>query len=148
MKEQRITFETAKLAKEKGFHWRMLQWAQPPYPGGAPRLISLEGAGDEYGNPCFSEKGKEITPKYYNLSNSHWPRPTQDLLNKWLREKHKIYLQILLVEQYNPQRGWGYELTYFKNDSVTNTDETASYPTYEEAMEAGLQRALKLVENG
>lgn len=141
MKDQRITFETAKLAKEKGFQWRILQWVDPPYPGGAPRIVSQDGAGEEYNNPCFSKEGKEIVPKYYSPVNPHYPRPTQSLLNRWLREKYKIYVTCGQAIK----KSWIYAIGRIDEGIEYDTDKL--YASYEEAMEAGLQEALKLIKN-
>lgn len=161
MKEQRISFETAKLAREKGFMWKHVTFRKmTPAELSDPeneRVVRMgvkdapvwEGdvEPDRNGAACYNDEGKEIWPNKYSPRNRHYPRPTQDLLNKWLREQHKIYLQVILIAQYHPEEGWGYELTYTKDGSISNTDETESYSTYEEAMKAGLLEALKLIKN-
>lgn len=75
MKDELITFETAKLAKEKGFN---------------------NGSGYGYG---ISRK-PEI-PHYGNVfknsdsNNSvNFEAPTQSLLQRWLREVHNIFISV------------------------------------------------------
>jgi len=92
MTDQLITFETAKLSKEKGFD-----------------LIN-------------------------HLKNGL--PPTQSLLQKWLRENHNIHIVIsptmgaIIVELLNPALTWG---------------SIPPQKSYEEALEAGLIEALKLI---
>jgi len=143
MKEQRITFKTAKLAKEKGFHWRTLQKGDPPYTGTLPRLIVSEGPGEEHNNPCFSENGKEITPKYYEPRNPHYPRPTQSLLQKWLREKHGIHVLAGPIREGK----WDYFICNLVGINIGEDSEDSNYSTYEECFEAVLYEALKLIKD-
>ena len=72
MEEQLISFETAKLAKEKGFDWIC-------------RVFYEDWDNNELHEP--------ISPSDFN--NEHvWEKtisaPTQSLLQKWLREVHDI----------------------------------------------------------
>ena len=59
------------------------------------------------------------------------------LLAKWLREQHNIHL--IAYKNINID---GYDWCYITTDGITNIN---SYKTYEEALEAGLQEALKLI---
>ena len=61
------------------------------------------------------------------------------LLAKWLREEHNIHL--IAYKNINID---GYDWCYITTDGITNIN---SYKTYEEALEAGLQEALKLIKN-
>ena len=65
MEDTRITFETAKLAKKKGF---LKEWADLAYKKDDQKLYGDTGIYTDY------------------------PAPTQSLLSKWLREKHNIHL--------------------------------------------------------
>lgn len=64
MKEQLIAFETAKLAKNKGFD-------------------SIEGW-----SRMYNQDGEFKSPY-----KETYPAPTQSLLQKWLREKHNILVE-------------------------------------------------------
>jgi len=134
MKEQLITFETAKLAKEKGFD------------------IPIQHTVNKQ-NLVYSEYSKDLVkmidtnvvdnwndPKFIEICSA----PTQSLLQKWLREVHKINLV--------PDCMWikgGYECTGYdlnnENKEIISLTKYGKYPTYEEALEAGLQEALKLI---
>lgn len=106
MKEQLISFETAKLAKEKNY---------PFY---------FTAIGDT----------KEVP---LNI-------PTQSLLQKWLREKHDIHININTYYFEDLQK-YGYEVEDIIHPEgwiVLNNPKK----TYEEALEKGLQEALKLIE--
>ena len=103
MEDTRITFETEKLAKEKGCNLENCTC------GGYPDCI------------C-SDK-----------------RISQSLLAKWLREEHNIHL--IAYKNINID---GYDWCYITTDGITNIN---SYKTYEEALEDGLQAALKLIDN-
>ena len=152
MEEQLITFETAKLAKEKGFDLLV-------YAGYIVYLrdsdledgISYLG-GDDYACTGF----KDIL---YNLNKSDEEKdlefsgcrttsaPSQSLLQKWLREEHKIHISInpiiskndweTRVYKINPQQ----LLDYIKQSHVY-----LIFNTYELALEKGLQEALKLIK--
>ena len=101
MEDTRISFETAKLAKEKGCNLENCTC------GGYPDCI------------C-SDK-----------------RISQSLLAKWLREEHNIHL--IAYKNINIDR---YDWCFITTDGITNIN---SYKTYEEALEVGLQEALKLI---
>ena len=61
------------------------------------------------------------------------------LLAKWLREEHNIHL--IAYKNINID---GYDWCYITTDGITNIN---SYKTYEEALEIGLQEALKLIDS-
>ncbi len=120
MKDELISFETAKLAKEKGFNidsgncfdekqnrysWDMLTWFND----------------SENKHLQFDET---LNPIYY--------RPTQSLLQKWFREIHDINIW---AYQPNISGYWGHSL-----------ENKARYDTYEEALERGLEEGLNLIQ--
>ena len=126
MEEQLISFETAKLAKEKGFPQE-------------PNRLKI---------PYYNYKGefkgdvKDWLRKYLRKEDTSdvesVSAPTQSLLAKWLREEHNIHL--IAYKNINID---GYDWCYITTDGITNIN---SYKTYEEALEAGLQEALKLIK--
>lgn len=138
MQEKLIEYTTAKLAKQKGFKPEK-EW-NPEY---------VDGYID---NKVFSETGEA---EGYNLTEfkeedwnceGYYLAPSQSILNKWLRDEKQCFLQPILIEQFNPGIGWGYELTFFnKENELCNTDEDEESPTYEDALEKGLQHALSLI---
>lgn len=131
IKEKLVDFETAKLAKELGF--------KELTPDGYDRVGEL-----------FSESQWS----YFRMkedktgNNNIYSAPTQALLAKWLREVHNIHLKI---EISNIGRYY-YQLYHFepKNKSnvlffISQNVSQTKHETHEEALEAGLQHALKII---
>lgn len=121
MEESRITFETAVIAKEKGF----------------PQQIF----------PCFSDDGEIHSVSYfthtYPESNSYF-QSTQSLLQKWIREKLNVSVIVYNVGDFydwdaNGRKGFDIEF----DDYIT---EEHYFKTYEEALEKGLLETLKLIK--
>ena len=142
MQEELIQFETAKLAKEKGFD-------------------SLKGVD----SACYLLNGQKF-PSTFSLQNydgivgreytKFIHAPTQSLLQRWLREKHNIHIEVNSITTtingyYIILRGIGFELN-LDNDKQGNfypIQEGLGYKvfnTYEQALEAGLLEVLKLVK--
>ena len=128
MKEQLIEYNTAKLAKEKGFN--------------------------EFTKYLFFDgKEGETNTKTCNTnfhSSRYFSAPAQCLLQKWLREKHKIFISIWLHPHHkeNTQEGYssGVQSINSKNQGEILLDGFTIYSTYEEALEEGLYEALKLIK--
>lgn len=126
MEDRLVSFETAKLAKEKGFDNK-----------NSPQYIQYD-----YGDNGWKEKTNQ---EYEDLDYSigigdkiRISRPTQSLLQKWLRDVHNIHIQNhFLNEKY------AIKIKYNINISTNIYNKN----TYEEALEAGLQLALKLINN-
>lgn len=136
MEEQLVSFETAKLAKEKGFDWdcRMV------YKGCKEGLYLAKDKNYIY------HKYKRFPYKQYStrknsvMSNAKIPRytaPTQSLLQKWLRETHDT--EVFSKSEYKNKTKIGF---YYGGDIKYSKP---IYKTYEEALEIGLQKALKLI---
>jgi len=141
MKEKLITFETAKLAKEKGFDIPTAWHYHPRY--------GLHTAfWDEDSNDNSNHNSNEWADGYYSA-------PTQSLLQKWLREKRNIFLTIRCdcdgkfdYHGYDVKFG---ETCFVKPEYQVDENECfeiGSFPyrfnTYEAALEAGLLETLKL----
>ena len=69
--------------------------------------------------------------------------PTQSVAQKWLRETKNLHIEI----SYMYENYWTYDiLTIPRHDLIGLSDRPIiRYNTYEEALEAGLQEALKLI---
>lgn len=65
--------------------------------------------------------------------------PTQSILQKWLREVHRIDV-LVDVEYYLKGRRYICNIFSFKEDLILD-----GFNTYEESLELGLQEALKLI---
>lgn len=122
MEETLISFETAKLAKEKGFK--------------------------ESSKYCYREDGFLYIPRISGsqimhsniLDGDNCSAPTQGLLQKWLREKHNLH--VLPILNWYPDR-YNYEILR-ENEAPLRSKSIES--SYEQALEAGLYEALKLIE--
>lgn len=114
MEEQLISFKTAKLAKEKGFDIATIH--------------------------RYDEFGQIVEGMVF--SNREIYAPTQSLLQKWLREKHKIHIWTIMT---------GAEIftTHLLHDYWTHVHREKGrikeFDTHEMALEKGLQIALKLI---
>jgi hypothetical protein len=126
MKEQLITFETAKLAKEKGF-----------------KIKQKKGYFSEVETPTNS--GYRTLPEFGFA-------PTQSLLQKWIREAHdiQVYSQSYTVRGGKQGKRFGdyiYVINPLYGEHVLMEDARDSkFQTYEGALEIGLQEALKLIK--
>ena len=140
MKEQLISLETAKLAKEKGFNEKCVSYYVLNY-----STFKATGEVKNFSTPI--EDNKNIL-QLQNLSigRPHLAlAPTQSLLQKWLREKHDIHFEIKPIFDVNEIRP--YHISISKNLSGKNFKYKiiGTRETYEEALEIGLQEALKLI---
>lgn len=131
MIEQLIEFETAKLAK-KGFD--MFQ-----------RFNNSTSLYDKMGNHVYY---MNYGMMYSGLSDGYISAPTQSFLQKWLREKHSLFIDIytdctvneILGFKYN-LNGWRIIASQFEEEDISGYEET-----YEDALEQALFKALKLIE--
>ena len=111
-------FETAKLAKEKGF--------EPP--------IS-----SEYN--YWNIDGRKVNPyNWYNTIELPYiiHAPTQEVLQSWIRKIHKIHVEI-----YSNASGWGWILTKLNGTTIKEICDNIFFDSYENALEEGLRETLE-----
>lgn len=121
IEESYVSFETAKLLKEEGFDV-----------------------------PCFNQYTERGTiwhcdcPENFNKSQFTTSCPTQALAARWLREVHGIHV---FTNYFFEDNDWFYVITDTnQSDEVRGIRaDIRSYCTSEEAFEAGLQEAIKLI---
>ena len=121
IKEDYVSFEVAKLLKEKGF--------------------------DEICRAAYTNDGKFITHhNYYSQGyGDEYIAPTHQMVMKWLREKHNICITIY------PDKGNRYEAVLYniKDDVEIILQSFGIYgshifeDSYEEAVEAALKYSLE-----
>ena len=114
-----VSFETAKLLKEKGFDWKTTECYSP-----------------HGGNYRFSHGIAEI------CGIEQYPRPTQQMACKWLRETHGLWVIPMPCENgecyFEIYKRYG---EIWKNDVYDHTEyEDFDEPEY--AVEAALQYCL------
>ena len=136
IREQLITFKTAKLAKEKGF--------------------ILENPSNDYVKMWVKEEDEDETlseQQEEDVERSHFYLAlTQTILQRWLREVMGIEVEPYLLRMFSNER----ELTQKKEDmsyefKIMRDGILIQYLTepcdsYEKAFEAGLIEALKLIK--
>lgn len=126
-KEIVVSFETAKLAQEKGF----------AYDEDICDMVYLEPDGKLYGTLS--------TPHNLNKKEVRYQAPTQSLLRKWLRDIHELHPVIIPTVHI----AWTYKMINTGNEEIEVPPyegvHAYDYGTYEEALEAALQEALKLI---
>lgn len=166
MIDQLISFETAKLAKEKGFDILINTLYQ------LDGILHTVSPSDRYPH-LKVHRNKEIdsyTNGFLNWNNLNVDEdekldlfsgfnemsenpfsvccsaPTQSLLQKWLREEHNIHIQLHYDCKYKYWEFRNFILSkYIDKEHNKVYFECIGYNTYEEALEAGLQEALKLI---
>ena len=127
MTEELVTLETAKLLKEKGFN----EYCENIIDINNMLRKTLYRINDDLPKQCFS-------------------RPTQSIAQKWLREIRGVYVYV------EPVIGKRWTLSFcdfnvpteesdWMENEINKGNGYKVYVTYEEALEAGLQEALKLI---
>lgn len=129
LKEDLISFETAKLAKSAGFWYNghTNDWLNTtlPYHDDGKRNINFSYRGEEYS------------------------APTQALLQKWLRKQHGMLVEATYMTfGVKSCNGYFYMCATKKNWNRNNyfgKTVFEGFETYEQALEVGLQEGLKIV---
>lgn len=121
--EDYVSFETAKLLKEKGFNK------------------------DTYTMSMYDENGEAKDVLLLKVGEEPVLRPTLQMVMKWLREVHNIYIQIML-DSWALGDHSGYYIVIQKTDSdfeeVSPVDiDEVFFQTYEEACETGIRYCLE-----
>jgi hypothetical protein len=140
MEEQLTLFETAKLAKEKGFNWKthdIWMFGIPPWKD------------DDY---CFDKEWYRRKRDYLCDIPYHEPwyySPTQGHLQKWLREVYQIEVSVKIFysPQLNNEGSFKYWGMYITKSCVGDCDKaTECKDKYEDAFEEALVLALNLIK--
>lgn len=123
MEDTLISFDIAKLAKEKGYN-----------------IISKKMYSGNTNLEPYNKLRWDLYGDYYYAS-------TQSLLQKWLREVHNIHIQIENVNVPKKEK-WIYEIMKLPSGVLVLWNEKTSpiFDTYEQALEEGLQEGLKLIK--
>ncbi len=115
MQEQLISFETARSAKETGFNYDVKNY--------------------------YNALGELFTRLYRAYKGKYYQAPTQNLLQKWLRDEHNVHINPVLETDYEYiNKFYRYSIV----TSVVNYTSCKIYNSYEEALEKGLLKALNL----
>ena len=134
--EAYVSFEVAKLLKEKGFeidtskdYWKIGE-------DGTMYFISSIGAYTSDINNKFA---------FYRPADTY-PCPTQQMAMRWLREKHKLFISIYPCYGMYNKLSWSIIGLNYDCDWITKQAGYAS--RYEEAVEAAIKYCLEnLIKN-
>lgn len=132
-----VNYQTAKKAYEKGFN--LIQNF-----GSVSSLYNKEGKHTYYTNYGFM---------YSGINDGYISAPTKEFLTKWLREKHNIHVETLMIFETEDKEYLGkYQIAVYTNIKTKPTwiwtDSTGEYyDTPEEALEIGLNEGLDLIED-
>lgn len=140
IKEDYVSYEVAKLLKEKGFDSEEV--------GCHGGFYSERCYQSGYG--IITDSGQEVGIVYDDLRNAdleydEYLRPTLQMAMKWLREKHKIHIQIWILEE----KGYWFDIekilnAQYKHKSLYSTGlENIYFESYEEAVENAIRYCLK-----
>lgn len=150
IKDQKISLETAKLAKEKKFDAivcgsiteYLTTQTDPEYPEGGGSFGWKKGE-LEISNDYFRnfDTGSDYSNKNYTM----YARPTQAVLARWLREAHNI--QVYVNSQTKDGNGKYRDYVAHVNNREINDARDEEFQTYEEALEVGLVIALGDIKN-
>lgn len=123
--EYYVSLEVANLLKEAGFKW----FINSAYRDGVlmhqGNLLCDNFNGKQYENPARHE---------------FFSAPTLDIAQRWLREAHHLHITIFS----SSQESWMFRITkphQKLEDGIYGED----YYTYEEALEAGIKKALETI---
>ena len=120
--EEICTYEVCKLAKEKGFN---------------------EYVESFYAEDCDTAHSQG--PEKWNEYKGKYAAPTQSLLQRWLRDKKNIHIEIIATAS-----GYYWCINKTNGTSITDSDvlnrganEGGCFDTYELALEDALKYALE-----
>lgn len=130
MEEEKVNLETAKLAKEKGFDWKVVKH----YKGGE---LIYNGSLYNFNNP------EEQALWSVELTSA----PTQSLLQKWLRENYDFNPCIVKVSNNGEFHHWVGFPALITMDNMYLVTQQKECATYEEALELQMQEKLRLIPN-
>lgn len=146
MEETLISLEAGKLAKEKGFDWKVESYYH-----------KSNGKETPYTRKSTGYRTDEIVCTNWNDGQGSYPTlpnevncsaPTQSLLQKWLRDVHNLHIRIqpmLRFDQIYPSKYTSHiEVPFDPFKHKPSNYQIGD--TYEEALEKALIEALKLIK--
>lgn len=141
-KDKKVSYEVAKLAKEKGFdeacsHYYILDFSSFKADGILYKTSLPECCNNNSNIFQFVKRKKQL-----HLANA----PTQSVLQYWLRTVHKIDIDVCKLQD-------GYKAYSFVDwdDRIEQTskfilDRSSISETYEDALEVALKEGLQLIK--
>jgi hypothetical protein len=140
MYNEEVLFETSKLAKEKGFD----EQCDDCYDGNGHSYSNgwCERVDDHFEDTFSNSELESVSLHYYT-------KPTQSLLERWLREKHNTHIWTVMSggERFSLHfrhidKDGKHWLHVHREDKII-----VLFESHEKAIEEGLKEALKLIKN-
>ena len=144
MEDELVSFETAKLAKEKGFNEICIDsFNSEGEEQNRYNITTIENMSVKQVKAAFETTNSNLEA-IANLQNTkpYIARPTQSLLQRWLREKHNIHIKIT-TDWTLEKLGYCFE---YESDIKDSKCLSERYNTYEQALKIGLQESLQLIK--
>ena len=148
--EDYVSFETAKLLKEKGFDGKCYKvWVH--YTSSTPALWAAPAFVE--GETTVDRESVESEERIWNLiyrdsenKNHGYLAPTIQMAMKWLREVHNIHIAVIVAYHHVPRR---YEAHIMKLENVDDfiLHQQVDFATYEQACEAAIKYCLENLIN-
>lgn len=158
--EDYVSFEVAKLLKEKGFDEDTTYVWYEHLP--KENAVRKEEIGKPKMDYFYLNKDCERNMKYHNslglipyINGEIYSAPTHQMAMKWLREVHNIFIQINRDNQYyegtpvtpitehDKKRGHSSEYYAVVLDAKSNGNSFEHFDRYEEAVEVALKYSLE-----
>ena len=134
--EDYVSFKIAKLLKEKGFD----EYCKSVYHVGSICSVTSLGYHNNEGyGEVIEEKQNSDFGKYDNAISA----PTLQMVMKWLREVHKLYI---VIRPYVTEEGFFslFDIKSLKEkEIVVNLRSKTGFNTYEEACESAIKYCLE-----
>jgi hypothetical protein len=131
MKEALVDYDTAVLAKQKGFDWECRYYYHPDKPEKARGWFGeLNTNGMTYWEDDKKVPKKEISA------------PTQSVLQKWLRDVHKLETGL----KYWDNDKYSYEVMKIFNGKMLHLNRMVFIGDYEKTLEKALVESLKQID--
>jgi hypothetical protein len=139
MEDQRISYKTGMLIKEKGFNWDTDEFftsCKKHYRTSAPDYMSERNAWSNWNNGygSYPTRAEEVDCS----------APTQTMLSRWYREKHNIEVVAMRADDFPWYKYKISEITPEGKDVLLTGFE---FKTNEDALEEGLLKAGSIIKN-
>ena len=122
--EDYVSFETAKLLKEKEFDWNCITYYVDYEPNDVKYSMLFEN-NTTWEERCYSA-------------------PTLQMVMAWLREVHNIFIVIEpYTYNYVDEKISSYVASLWQDDNCCENITSKNYPTYEETVEAAVKYVLE-----
>lgn len=132
IKEDYVSFKVAKLLKDKGFNGKCIYYYIQ-----TKEMFKID---TRYHTALTTQELLDL--QIIGEKEDRYAAPTQAMAMKWLREVHKLYIEITPSSKTNE-----FIVDSYRIDIVTKTFDTiyvsSGYDTYEQACEAAIKYCLE-----